>query len=150
MEYELYNNHEVHEFIVLLDVNIINVILNDYNDDDELLWMKNNYSEEPKSIWISPGMVFSKFNVPLLDINYDNEIRVIDGRHRICWMKEKGMDKIPIAITKSVVGYFQKESINLEMITTLDMPCSVKPNLQNNVESEPWDAYQVIKRLVTK
>ncbi|HCI6528851.1 TPA: hypothetical protein NPP11_005050 [Klebsiella quasipneumoniae subsp. quasipneumoniae] len=65
-------------------------------------------------------------------------------------MKEKGMNAIPIAITKPVVEFFQKENINLKMITTLDMPCSVKPNLQNIVESETLDAYHVIKRLVKK
>lgn len=150
MEYELYNNHGIHECIVLLDINIINVILNNYNHDDDLLWVKNNCTEEPKYIWISHGRFFPKFNVPLLDVNYDNEIQVIDGRHRICWMKEKGMNAIPIAITKPVVEFFQKENINLKMITTLDMPCSVKPNLQNIVESETLDAYHVIKRLVKK
>lgn len=147
MEYELYNNHEIHECIVLLDIDIINIILNDYNDDDDLLWVKNNCTEEPKSIWISPGRDLSKFNVPLLDVNYENEIRVTDGRHRICWMKEKGMNEIPIAITKSVVEYFQKKSLELKMITTFDMPCSVKPNLQNIVESELLDAKKIIRML---
>ncbi|WET16306.1 hypothetical protein P2W49_07235 [Yersinia intermedia] len=109
MEYELYNNHARHECIVLLNIDIINEILNEYNNDDDLLWVKNNCTEKPKSVWIIPGSVFAKFNVPLLDVNYENEIRVSDGRHRICWMKEKGMNAIPIAITKSVVEAFQKK-----------------------------------------
>ena len=150
MEYELYNNHDVHECIVLLDIDFINGVLNEYNDDDDLLWVKNNCTEEPKSFWIIPGSVFAKFNVPLLYINHENEIRVGDGRHRIFWMKEKGMNKIPIAITKSVVETFQKMGIVLEMITTFDMPCSVKPELQNKIESKSLDANHVIKMLARK
>ena len=33
MKYELYNNHWIHEFIVLLDIEIIDGILNEYNTD---------------------------------------------------------------------------------------------------------------------
>lgn len=150
MEYELYNNHEIHECIVLLDIHILDEILNEYNHDDDLLWVKSNCTEDPKSIWIIPGRVFPKFNVPLLYVNEDKKIRVNDGRHRIFWMKEKGMNKIPIAITKSVVEAFQIKGIYLEEIATLDMPGSVKPNFQNKVESESVDAYHVIKRLAKK
>lgn len=143
MEYELYNNHYAHECIVLLDIDIIDGILNEYNNESDLSWVENNCTEEPKPAWIVPGSVFAKFNVPLLFVNDKNEIRVSDGRHRICWMKGKGMNKIPIAMTKSVVEVFQQRGIHLEMITTLDMPCSVTPNLQNKEEAKPLDKNHV-------
>jgi len=153
MEYELYNNHCVHECIVLLDIEIIDGILNEYNNKDDLSWVKNHCTEDPKSVWIVPGSTLAMFNVPLLTVNDKNEIRVSDGRHRICWMKGKGMIKIPIAITKSVAKIFQKKGINLEVITFLDMPCSVTPNLQNKIESKrPVEnfAKDIIKILARK
>ncbi|WPG21919.1 hypothetical protein SD435_05455 [Kosakonia cowanii] len=150
MEYELYNNHCVHECIVLLDIKIIDGILKEYNTDDDLLWVENHCAEEPKSVWIAPGSVLAMFNVPLLVVNDENEVRVSDGRHRICWMKGKDMNAIPVAITKSVLKNFQKKGVKLEVITTLDMPCSVMPKLQNKVASKPLDANHVIKMLARK
>ncbi|HCA6603595.1 TPA: hypothetical protein MXU99_002990 [Enterobacter roggenkampii] len=150
MEYELFNNHMAHEFIVLLDIDIIDGILNEYNTEDELLWVANECTEEPKSVWIIPGRDLAMFNVPLLVVNEENEVRVSDGRHRICWMKGKGMSAIPVAITRSVVEYFRNKGVNFEVITVLDMPCSVKPNLQNKVETKPLDGNHVIKKLARK
>lgn len=150
MEYELFNNHMAHEFIVLLDIDIIDGILNEYNTEDELLWVANECTEEPKSVWIIHGRDLAMFNVPLLVVNEENEVRVSDGRHRICWMKGKGMSAIPVAITRSVVEYFRNKGVNFEVITVLDMPCSVKPNLQNKVETKPLDGNHVIKKLARK
>lgn len=150
MEYELYNNHWAHEFIVLLDIEIIDGILKEYNTVDDLLWVVNHCTEEPKSVWIAPGSDLAKFNVPLLAVNDENEVRVSDGRHRIFWMKGKGMSTIPVAITKSVVEYFRNKGINFEVITVLNMPCSVMPNLQNKVEPKPLDGNHVIKILASK
>lgn len=150
MKYELYNNHWIHEFIVLLDIEIIDGILNEYNTDDDLLWVTNHCTEEPKSVWVARGSDLAMFNVPLLVINDEKEVRVSDGRHRICWMKGKGMNEIPVAITKSVVEYFRNKGINFKVITALDMPCSVMPNLQNKVESKLLDGNHVIKMLARK
>lgn len=150
MEYKLFNNHMVHDFIVLLDIEIIDGILNEYNTEDELLWVANQCTEEPKSAWIIPGRDLAMFNVPLLFVNEENEVRVSDGRHRICWMKGKGMSAIPVAIARSVVDYFRNKGVNFEVITVLDMPCSVKPNLQNKVEPKPLDGNHVIKKLTRK
>lgn len=150
MEYELYNNHWVHEFIVLLDIEIIDGILNEYNTDDDLLWVANHCTEEPKSVWIAHGRDLAMFNVPLLVINDENEVRVSDGRHRIGWMKKKGMSAIPVAITKSVVGYFRNKGVNFEVITALDMPCSVMPDLQNKIEPKSLDGNHVKKILARK
>ncbi|HBQ6765820.1 MULTISPECIES: hypothetical protein [Klebsiella] len=150
MEYELYNNHCIHECIVLLDIEIIDGILKGYNTDDELLWVGNFCTEEPKSVWIAPGRVLAMFNVPLLVVNDENEFRVSDGRHRIFWMKGKDMNAIPVAITKSALKNLQQKGIKFEVITTLDMPCSVIPNLQHKVESKPLDANHVIKKLARK
>jgi len=150
MEYELFNNHFIHEFIVLLDIEIIDGILNKYNTEDDLLWVTNQCTDEPKAVWIIPGSDLAMFNVPLLVVNEENEVRVSDGRHRICWMKGKGMSAIPVAITRSVVEYFRNKDVDFKVITVLDMPCSVKPNRQNKVEPKPLDGSHVIKKLARK
>ncbi|MEY0116863.1 hypothetical protein AB7W24_21800 [Providencia rettgeri] len=127
MEYELYNNHEVHENIYLISINEIEEVLKTYNDNREISIIMNKCKNEPKNTWITKGDNLPRFNVPLLRVDDNNQLRITDGRHRIFWMKKLQMTDIPIAITMGAKNVLNSKHINIIPITTMDMPCSTQP-----------------------
>ncbi|HEM7189285.1 TPA: hypothetical protein U2I61_003809 [Providencia rettgeri] len=93
MKYELYNNHEVHENIILISINTIETILEMYNNVDEISNIMNKCKNEPKNTWISKGDNLPRFNVPLLRVDDDNQFKIVDGRHRIFLDEEASHDE---------------------------------------------------------
>lgn len=135
MNYQLYNNHEVHEGIFLLEIKIIEDILEQYHQESEIRWIESKCGYLPKINWISEGLNLPRFNVPLLHLSFNGELRINDGRHRVYWMKKCGMQEIPIAITESAIDILKSKNINMNMIEYLDMPCSTIPNSDSEFKS---------------
>lgn len=127
MKYNLFNKRECQYEIVLINACIVNDGFSDYYAAEQVEYIKSKCINEPKLDWFSYGDSLHWFDVPLVGVNKDNEIFIIDGRHRVCWMKSKNMLEIPVAISNSTKSFFENKNIIFKPVYSLDMPCEVIP-----------------------
>ena len=127
MKYNLFNKREREYEIVLINACIVNDGFSDYYTAEQVECIKSKCINEPKLDWFSYGDPLHWFDVPLVGVNTDNEIFIIDGRHRVCWMNSKNMSEIPVAISNSTKSFFENKRIIFKPVYSLDMPCEVIP-----------------------
>ncbi|EMQ2085151.1 hypothetical protein ABWR82_000880 [Salmonella enterica subsp. enterica] len=77
-----------------------------YHSNEEYNHILNDCTDAPKCGWIIEASPLNEFRVPCLNINSENEICIVDGRHRFLWMRSKGMNKIPVALTEKTEKIF--------------------------------------------
>ncbi|WP_411753207.1 hypothetical protein [Serratia sp. (in: enterobacteria)] len=144
MKYYLANKIESSYYTVLIDTDLLYNSLQKSDDVDRLI---SELSDEPRSEWIVKGEALNIFYIPLIKINGNEEIKVVDGRHRICWMKLKGMTEIPIAISEDNMNCLIAKGINYTAIINFEMPCNVIPKpLQQDIPN----GYELVKKLVSR
>ncbi|ELQ6112789.1 hypothetical protein R2246_003766 [Cronobacter sakazakii] len=153
MEYEMnYNSTDgLTYFIFLIEVKYLQEYIDGYHPKEEIEFMKNKCKDEPNSAWICKGNTQDGFIVPTISINYNNELSIVDGRHRTLWMISKKMHKVPVALTHKTKLALENSGVHLEKVMVFDMPCDI-PYVDNaSLEKEtPCTAENLIERLKNK
>lgn len=150
LKYELFNVREPDYDIVLIDTDIVYSSLKIKNGDKEITDMHFRILNAPRQEWFHYGSPLNKFDVPLIDVNVEHEINIVDGRHRVCWMKSKGMSKIPAAISKSnhIIAFFKENGIAITSVKDMILPCNVtkKPPISLDIMAIANDVLNKIKK----
>lgn len=129
--------------VCLIDKSFLYKVLSDFNDENELLRIKNSCNKDPKESWIVIDKSLNIFDVPLLGVNLHNSLCVTQGRHRILWMISQGMDNIPIAVSCSAMKLIR--DYGYQIIEEYDMPCSFLPS--GSVKSISYNMKAIISNL---
>ncbi|WP_323877193.1 hypothetical protein [Aeromonas hydrophila] len=148
MEYKLSSNIDYEHVIVLIDAEILNQYLISYHEEDELSYIKSQCKDEPKSSWVSEGDIMNVFSVPIIRINDENDIVIVDGRHRVYWMMSKNMLEIPVAISHFTKKALDERGLFLKMVDILNMPCKVIPKPRTAVSSIDMNA--IFKKFIKR
>ncbi|HAV0429302.1 TPA: hypothetical protein JFZ54_000502 [Klebsiella oxytoca] len=126
--------------------------MKDYHSNEECNHILHECTDAPKYGWIIEAYPLNEFRVPCLDINSENEICIVDGRHRFLWMKNMGMSTIPVAITeKTEVNMLSKNISFNKCDDSLDIPWEFIQNeisdAQNNTINVEKEARNLIMKL---
>lgn len=150
LKYELFNVREPDCDIVLIDTDIVYSSLKMKNSDQEITDMNLRNLNAPRQEWFYYGSPLDKFDVPLVDINVEHKINIVDGRHRVCWMKSKGIPKIPVAISKSshMNEFFKENGIVITYVKDMILPCNItkEPPIPPDITSIVNDCLNKIKK----
>ncbi|MDN0021329.1 hypothetical protein QVM86_19950 [Providencia stuartii] len=101
--------------VIYLRVKIEHVY--DLMDKYEKLNVQSKLRKKPKNVWFYKNYFF----VPLVTM-VNNKFSIWNGRHRTCWLRQKGAKKIVIAIPNVDFAAFKILNMNYRIVNKIEIP----------------------------
>lgn len=137
--------------IVLIDKVVLEAYMKAYHSHEEYNHILHECTDAPKCGWIIEASPWNEFRVPCLYINSENEICIVDGRHRFLWMKSKGLNKIPVALTEETEKNILSKNILLNQCNGyLNIPWEFVGNEISDEQSNEINIEENVQNLMVK
>ncbi|APC12737.1 hypothetical protein RB151_030790 [Providencia rettgeri] len=101
--------------VIYLRVKIEHVY--DLMDKYEKLNVQSKLRKKTKNVWFYKNYFF----VPLVTM-VNNKFSIWNGRHRTCWLRQKGAKKIVIAIPNVDFAAFKILNMNYRIVNKIEIP----------------------------
>ncbi|MCS3607947.1 hypothetical protein [Erwinia rhapontici] len=153
MNYELLvNNFDDGDYcVVLIEASLLHQYLDDYHEVDEINYIRQHCTSAPKNDWFRQGNNQVGFIVPLIRINEEGDICIIDGRHRFFWMISQNISPIPVSLTLLTKRTLEDKGFILNNVSILDLPCNILPQAKAPVKIDvKEEAKMLMQKLIDK